>query len=56
MVAVAIQGEDLTVFVVVSGFFEDLLALIPAGDHMVERAGKFDAGFPWHAAMLVRER
>ena len=48
MIAVSIDEEELKKFIVVGGFFEDLLALVPTRDHVIKCAFKLDAGFPWH--------
>jgi hypothetical protein len=55
MIPVPINEEKLEKFVVVGGFFEDLLALVPPRDHVVESAFKLNAGLPWHEGRLSRE-
>ena len=52
LVTVPVDSEDLEKLIVVGGLFEDLLALVPPCDHVVECTFKLDAGFPWHAGKL----
>jgi hypothetical protein len=56
MISVPIDEEALEKFIIVGGLFEDLLALVPTRDHVVESAFKLDAGFPWHGRRLSRGR
>ena len=54
VLAVSIDEEELEEFIVVGGLFKNLLALVPARDHVVECAFKLYARFPWHGGKLSR--
>jgi hypothetical protein len=55
MIPVPVNEEVLEKFILVCGLFEDLLALIPPRDHVVECAFKLDTRLPWHTRKLSRE-
>jgi hypothetical protein len=55
VIAVLVDGEQLKVLLMISGRSEDLLSLVAAGNHMVERAFEFNAGLAGHDQRLTKK-
>lgn len=53
MIAVLVDGEQLKIFLMISGRSEDPLSLVAAGNDVVERAFEFDPGLAGHEQRLA---